>query len=169
MVVIFERLGKFYSIKNLGLQFKVLFIDWVVGKLSLKINQLDVLVEIKIKDNVFVKLKVFVQFKVLGDVVYDVFYKLENLYEQIILYVFDIVRVEVFKLKLDDVFECKDDIVVVICCELEEVMNEYGYGIVKVFVIDIDLDQEVKIFMNCINVVECEKFVVEYEVEVDCI
>lgn len=85
------------------------------------------------------------------------------------VYVFDMVCVEVFKMKLDDVFECKDDIVLVICCEFEEFMNEYGYGIVKVLVIDIDFDIEVKNVMNCINVVECIKFVVEYDGEVECI
>lgn len=166
-VAILERLGKFHSIKNPGLQFKVPFIDRVAGKLSLKINQLDVLVETKTKDNVFVKLKVSVQFKVLGDAVYDAFYKLENPYEQITSYVFDTVRAEVPKLKLDDVFERKDDIAVAIRRELEEAMNEYGYGIVKALVTDIDPDQEVKISMNRINAAEREKLAAEYEAEAD--
>lgn len=166
-VAILERLGKFHSIKNPGLQFKVPFIDRVAGKLSLKINQLDVLVETKTKDNVFVKLKVSVQFKVLADAVYDAFYKLENPYEQITSYVFDTVRAEVPKLKLDDVFERKDDIAVAIRRELEEAMNEYGYGIVKALVTDIDPDQEVKISMNRINAAEREKLAAEYEAEAD--
>ena len=166
-VAILERLGKFHSIKNPGLQFKVPFIDRVAGKLSLKINQLDVLVETKTKDNVFVKLKVSVQFKVLANAVYDAFYKLENPYEQITSYVFDTVRAEVPKLKLDDVFERKDDIAVAIRRELEEAMNEYGYGIVKALVTDIDPDQEVKISMNRINAAEREKLAAEYEAEAD--
>lgn len=166
-VAILERLGKFHSIKNPGLQFKVPFIDRVAGKLSLKINQLDVLVETKTKDNVFVKLKVSVQFKVLADAVYDAFYKLENPYEQITSYVFDTVRAEVPKLKLDDVFERKDDIAVAIRRELEEAMNEYGYGIVKALVTDIDPDQEVKVSMNRINAAEREKLAAEYEAEAD--
>lgn len=166
-VAILERLGKFHSMKHPGLQFKVPFIDRVAGKLSLKINQLDVMVETKTKDNVFVKLKVSVQFKVLGDAVYDAFYKLENPYEQITSYVFDTVRAEVPKLKLDDVFERKDDIAVAIRRELEEAMNEYGYGIVKALVTDIDPDQEVKISMNRINAAEREKLAAEYEAEAD--
>lgn len=166
-VAILERLGKFHSMKHPGLQFKVPFIDRVAGKLSLKINQLDVMVETKTKDNVFVKLKVSVQFKVLADAVYDAFYKLENPYEQITSYVFDTVRAEVPKLKLDDVFERKDDIAVAIRRELEEAMNEYGYGIVKALVTDIDPDQEVKISMNRINAAEREKLAAEYEAEAD--
>lgn len=70
-------------------------------------------------------------------------------------------------MKFDDVFECKDDIVIVVKVELNEVMLDYGYDIIKIFVIDIDLDMQVKEVMNCINVVECEKVVVEYEVEVE--
>lgn len=166
-IALVERLGKFHSMKGPGLQFKVPLIDRVAGKVSIKINQLDVMVETKTKDNVFVKLKVSVQFKVLQEAVFDAFYKLENPYEQITSYVFDTVRAEVPKLKLDDVFERKDDIAVAIRRELEEAMNEYGYGIVKALVTDIDPDPEVKISMNRINAAEREKLAAEYEAEAD--
>lgn len=166
-IALVERLGKFHSIKGPGLQFKIPFIDKVAGKVNIKIQQLDVLVETKTKDNVFVKLKVSVQFRVLEDAVYDAFYKLENPYEQITSYVFDTVRAEVPKLKLDDVFERKDDIAVAIRRELEEAMNEYGYGIVKALVTDIDPDHEVKISMNRINAAERGKLAAEYEGEAE--
>ncbi|NUN99128.1 MAG: SPFH domain-containing protein [Saprospiraceae bacterium] len=162
---IMERLGKFHSIRGSGLHFKVPFIDRITGRINLKIQQLDVMVETKTKDNVFVKLKVSVQFKVLEDSVYDAFYKLENPYEQITAYVFDTVRAEVPKMKLDDVFERKDDIAVAIRRELEEAMNEYGYGIVKALVTDIDPDHAVKNAMNRINAAEREKLAAEYEGE----
>ncbi len=162
---IMERLGKFHSIRSSGLHFKIPFIDRITGRINLKIQQLDVMVETKTKDNVFVKLKVSVQFRVLEDSVYDAFYKLENPYEQITAYVFDTVRAEVSKMKLDDVFERKDDIAVAIRRELEEAMNEYGYGIVKALVTDIDPDHAVKNAMNRINAAEREKLAAEYEGE----
>jgi len=162
---IMERLGKFHSIRGSGLHFKIPFLDKITGRINLKIQQLDVMVETKTKDNVFVKLKVSVQFKVLEDSVYDAFYKLENPYEQITAYVFDTVRAEVPKMKLDDVFERKDDIAVAIRRELEEAMNEYGYGIVKALVTDIDPDHAVKNAMNRINAAEREKLAAEYEGE----
>lgn len=162
---IMERLGKFHSIRSSGLHFKIPFIDRITGRINLKIQQLDVMVETKTKDNVFVKLKVSVQFRVLEDSVYDAFYKLENPYEQITAYVFDTVRAEVPKMKLDDVFERKDDIAVAIRRELEEAMNEYGYGIVKALVTDIDPDHAVKNAMNRINAAEREKLAAEYEGE----
>lgn len=164
---ILERLGKFNGIKRPGLQFKIPFIDRIAGRVSLKIQQLDVMVETKTKDDVFVKLKVSVQFKVLPEAIYDAFYKLENPYEQITSYVFDTVRAEVPKLKLDYVFERKDDIAVAIRRELTEAMNEYGYIIVKALVTDIDPDHAVKDAMNRINAAEREKVAAEYEAEAE--
>ncbi len=160
-----ERFGRFHSVRNSGLHFKIPFLDRVSGRVTLKIQQLDVLVETKTKDNVFVKLKVSVQFRILEGAIYDAFYKLQNPYEQITAYVFDTVRAEVPKLKLDDVFERKDDIAVAIRRELEDAMNEYGYGIVKALVTDIDPDHAVKNAMNRINAAEREKIAAEYEGE----
>jgi regulator of protease activity HflC (stomatin/prohibitin superfamily) len=160
---IIERFGKFHSIRQAGLQFKIPFLDKVSGKLNLKIQQLDVLVETKTKDNVFVKLKVSVQFLVLKDKIYEAFYKLENPHDQITSYVFDTIRAEVPKMKLDDVFERKDDIAIAIRRELEEAMHDYGYGIIKALVTDIDPDIAVKNAMNRINAAEREKLAAEYE------
>lgn len=162
-----ERLGRYHSTKRAGLQFKIPFLDRVAGRINLKIQQLDVLVETKTKDNVFVKLKVSVQFFVIPEKIYDAFYKLENPYEQITAYVFDVVRAEVPKMKLDDVFERKDDIAIAIRRELEEAMNDYGYGIVKALVTDIDPDHTVKTSMNRINAAEREKLAAEYEGEAE--
>lgn len=163
--VLLERLGRFEGVRGPGLHFKIPVIDKISGRVNLKIQQLDVLVETKTKDNVFVKLKVSVQFKVQEDTVFDAFYKLQNPFEQITAYVFDVVRAEVPKLKLDDVFERKDDIAIAVRRELEEAMNDYGYGIVKALVTDIDPDHAVKNAMNRINAAEREKLAAEYEGE----
>jgi regulator of protease activity HflC (stomatin/prohibitin superfamily) len=134
---------------------------------SLKVQQLDVNVETKTRDNVFVKLRVSVQYYILPEKIYDAFYRLENSHEQITAYVFDTVRAEVPKMKLDDVFERKDDIALAIRRELEESMNEYGYGIVKALVTDIDPDIEVKNAMNRINAAERTKLAAEYDGEAE--
>lgn len=68
---IVERFGRFNSVRNSGLQLKIPFIDRVVGRINLKVQQLDVLVETKTRDDVFVRLKVSVQFQVVGSKVYD--------------------------------------------------------------------------------------------------
>ncbi len=94
---IIERFGKFTSVRQSGLHIKIPVIDRVSGRVSLKVQQLDVVVETKTKDDVFVKLKVSVQFKVIKDKVYDAFYKLDFPQEQMNAYVFDVVRAEVPK------------------------------------------------------------------------
>jgi regulator of protease activity HflC (stomatin/prohibitin superfamily) len=162
-----ERLGKFQSVRHAGLQFKIPIVDKISGRVSLKIQQLDVLVETKTRDDVFVKLKVSVQFYVLKEAIYDAFYKLDNPHDQITSYVFDTIRAEVPKMKLDDVFLRKDDVAIAIRRELEEAMREYGYGIVKALVTDIDPDQAVKNAMNRINAAEREKIAAEYDGEAE--
>jgi len=162
-----ERLGKFHSIRNPGLHFKIPFVDRVSGRVSMKIQQLDVLVETKTKDDVFVALKVSVQYKIIQESVYEAFYKLENPHDQITSYVFDVVRAEVPKMKLDDVFVRKDDVANAIKNELSEAMGTYGYRIVKALVTDIEPDQSVKVSMNRINAAEREKIAAEYEGEAE--
>ncbi|MBG6133069.1 regulator of protease activity HflC (stomatin/prohibitin superfamily) [Aquimarina sp. EL_43] len=162
-----ERFGKFLSIRNSGLHFKIPIFDRIAGRINLKIQQLDVLVETKTKDDVFVRLKISVQFQVIKEKVYDAFYKLENPHDQITSYVFDVVRAEVPKMKLDDVFERKDDIAIAVKQELNEAMVNYGYDIIKTLVTDIDPDMQVKEAMNRINAAEREKVAAEYEAEAE--
>ena len=73
--VVIERFGKFLIIRQSGLHLKIPVIDRIAGRVNLKIQQLDVIIETKTKDNVFVKLKVSVQFMVVKDTVYDAFYQ----------------------------------------------------------------------------------------------
>ncbi len=160
---VIERFGRFLVIRNPGLHIKIPLIDKVAGRLSLKILQLDVIVETKTKDDVFVKLKVSVQYKVLADKVYEAFYKLDYPQDQITSYVFDVVRAEVPKMKLDDVFERKNDIANAVKGELNDAMINYGYDIIKALVTDIDPDQQVKEAMNRINAAEREKVAAQYE------
>lgn len=161
--VIIERFGKFLSIRQSGLHFKIPLIDRIAGRISLKIQQLDVLIETKTKDDVFVKLKVSVQFKVIKLKAYDAFYKLDFPHDQITSYVFDVVRAEVPKMKLDDVFVKKDDIAIAVKAELNEAMMDYGYDIIKTLVTDIDPDSQVKEAMNRINASEREKIAAQFE------
>ena len=162
---VIERFGKFVSIRQSGLQIKIPIIDSVAGRLSLRIQQLDVVVETKTKDDVFVKLKVSVQFKVIKEKVYDAFYKLDNPADQITSFIFDVVRAEVPKLILDDVFIKKDDVAIAVKSEIQEAMTEYGFQIIKTLVTDIDPDAQVKESMNRINASEREKVAAQFEGE----
>ena len=158
-----ERFGKFIAIRNPGLHIKIPLIDKIAGRVSMRILQLDVIVETKTKDDVFVKLKVSVQYKILPVKVYDAFYKLDFPQDQITSYVFDVVRAVVPKMRLDDVFEKKDEIANAVKGELNDAMVNYGYDIIKALVTDIDPDAEVKTAMNRINAAEREKIAAQYD------
>lgn len=148
---IVERFGRFKRIGKAGLNFKIPIIDRIAGRLSLRVQQLDVRVETKTKDNVFVFVIVSVQYYVLPDKVVDAFYRLQDPKMQITSFVFDTVRARVPSIVLDDLFEKKDDIAQAVKTELDTVMDDFGYGIIKALVTDIDPDAKVKASMNEIN------------------
>lgn len=164
---IVERFGRFRAIRKAGLHVKIPVVDRVVATISLRIQQLDVLVETKTQDNVFLSIKTSVQFQVLEESVFEAYYRLEDPQGQITSYIFDVVRAEVPKMKLDDVFARKDDVAIAIRDELQEAMRSYGYYIVKTLVTDIDPDSQVKQAMNRINAAEREKLAAEYEAEAE--
>ncbi|HNB10695.1 MAG TPA: SPFH domain-containing protein, partial [bacterium] len=61
------------------------------------------------------------------------------------------VRARVPKLKLDDLFEKKDEIADAVRHELSDTMEDFGYAVLKALVTDIDPDAKVKEAMNEIN------------------
>lgn len=150
-VAVVQRLGKFVREAGPGIHFKWPIIEHVAGRVNLRVQQLDVAVDTKTDDNVFVNLVVAVQYFVLPEKVYDSFYRLDDARRQITSYVFDVVRAQVPRITLDDVFAKKDDIAEAVKVELSSVMEGFGYGILKALVTDIEPDARVKEAMNEIN------------------
>jgi regulator of protease activity HflC (stomatin/prohibitin superfamily) len=150
-LVIVQRFGKFSRVLQPGLNFKIPVVELVAGTVNLRIRQLDVRVETKTEDNVFVFVIVSVQYFVDPKGVYEAFYKLQNPEQQITSFVFDVVRARVPRLKLDDLFEKKDEIAIAVKDEITQVMNDFGYIILKALITDIEPDSKVKASMNEIN------------------
>lgn len=150
-IAIVQRLGKFHREAGPGIHVKIPVLDKVVARKNLRVQQLDVSVETKTDDNVFLNMIVAVQYFVLPEKVYDAHYKLDDARRQITSYVFDVVRAQVPNIKLDDVFAKKDDIAEAVKVELSHVMEGFGYGILKALVTDIEPDARVKEAMNEIN------------------
>lgn len=148
---IVERFGKFVRIAEPGLNFKIPLIETISGKVSLRLMQLDVEVETKTLDDVFIHITTSVQFKIIPNKIYQAYYTLDNARDQIQAFIFDVVRARVPTIKLDDVFSKKDEIADAVRNELHEVMSEFGYDIIKALVTDINPDQRVKKAMNEIN------------------
>ena len=154
---VIQRLGKFNKMAPPGLSFIIPFIDSKSGVVNMRVQQLDVDVETKTRDDVFVHLTVSVQFQVMKEKLWESFYSLDNPRNQIASYIFDDVRAEVPKMELDDVFAKKDDIAVAVRQNLADSMDEYGYNIVKALITDIDPDSRVKDSMNLINAAKRDK------------
>lgn len=148
---VIERFGKFQSVRTSGLSLIIPFIDRKASTMNLRVQQLDVTIETKTLDNVFVNLQVSVQYQVRREFVKEAYYSLDNAKNQIASYVFDDVRAEVPKLELDDVFAKKEDIAIAVQTNISESMAEYGYKIIKALITDIDPDHKVKDAMNRIN------------------
>ena len=162
---VIERFGKFQSIRVSGLSIIIPFIDRKAATVNLRVQQLDVTVETKTLDNVFVNLQVSVQYQVRKQYVKEAYYSLDNAKNQIASYVFDDVRAEVPKLELDDVFAKKEDIAIAVQTNIAQSMAEYGYNIIKALITDIDPDHKVKDAMNRINAAKRDREAAEEEGE----
>ena len=164
---VIQRLGKFNRIAQPGFKLRIPIIESVASKENLKIQQLDVDVETKTNDDVFVILKISVQYRIIGNKVYEAFYELDDPHGQIASYIFDEVRAEVPKLPLDDVFARKDDIAIAVRDNISAQMEQYGYKIVKTLITDINPDELVKASMNKINAATREKEAAIQEAEAE--
>ncbi|QPK78830.1 SPFH domain-containing protein [Corynebacterium lizhenjunii] len=154
---IIERLGKFQRVAHAGLNFKMPYIDRVRDKISLQVRQLDVMVETKTKDNVFVQIPTAVQYQVVEGREREAYYMLSNHEQQIVAYVQDNVRSSVANMNLDDSFSSKDTIAQNVAESLRDNMAEYGWNFVNTLVTDIRPDARVRESMNSINAAQRER------------
>src|SRR5580704_7254856 len=156
-VAVITRFGKFIRAAEPGLNWKWPIIDTVAGKVSLRVNQINLTMETKTRDNVFVTIPISVQNKVRPDKVFDAFYKLSNPVEQIQSYVEQVILGHVPGMTLDEVFASQSGIAAAVKQELDADMAGFGYEIVNVLVTDIVPDAKVKSAMNDINAAQREQ------------
>lgn len=166
-VGVIEDLGQFKRLVGEGPSCILWPLQNVVGRLSLRVQQLDVLCETKTKDNVFVQVGVAVQYKVVTESAYDAWYRLTSPTSQIQAYVFDVIRSTLPRMELDTAFESKDDIAQAVFAQLQTVMKDYGYEIVNTLVTDLAPDSKVKASMNEINAARRLKEAASHQAEAD--
>lgn len=150
-VAVVENCGEYSRVLPAGLTCLMCPCESVAGVKSLRIQQFNMQCDTKTKDNVFVKVSVAVQYYVIADKVYDAFYKLTDDKNQIRSYVFDGIRSALPKLDLDQAFSSKSEIADSVKTSLADLMDDYGYQIVNVLIVDLDPDNSVKNAMNEIN------------------
>jgi len=163
---IIERWGKFTRVVGPGIHVKVPIMDRVAGKVSIRVQELNVSIKTKTNDNVFVDLLIAVQYFVDGeDKVWDAFYRLTNPKAQMESWIFDNVRAKVPGMILDSVFENKEEIAKEIEESLSARLSEYGYKLVRALVNDIQPDKGVADAMNEINRQQRLRVAAEHEGE----
>eukprot|EP01002_Notosolenus_urceolatus_P004500 NODE_2189_length_1178_cov_17.618246_g1814_i0.p1 GENE.NODE_2189_length_1178_cov_17.618246_g1814_i0~~NODE_2189_length_1178_cov_17.618246_g1814_i0.p1 ORF type:complete len:314 (+),score=79.36 NODE_2189_length_1178_cov_17.618246_g1814_i0:58-999(+) len=149
---IVETCGKFNSVKEPGCHCIAPFcISNVAGELSLRVQQLDVQVETRTRDSVFIHITVSVQYKVIPECCYNAFYRLSNPTDQLQKLVYNHIRAQIPNYILDDVFTAKDEIAKSLKEDLDRDMADYGYQIQQTLIIDIEPNKLVKESMNEIN------------------
>jgi regulator of protease activity HflC (stomatin/prohibitin superfamily) len=156
-VAVITRFGKFRRVAEPGLNWKWPIIDTVAGRVSLRVNQINLTMETKTKDNVFVTIPISVQNRVRPEKAYDAFYKLSNPIEQIQSYVEQVILGHVPGMTLDEVFASQSGIATAVKQELDADMAGFGFEIVNVLVTDIVPDAKVKSAMNDINAAQREQ------------
>src|ERR1700677_607611 len=154
---VITRFGKFLRVAEPGLNWKWPIIDKVAGRVSLRVNQINLTMETKTKDNVFVTIPISVQNRVRPEKVYDAFYKLSDPMQQIKAYVEQVILGHVPGMMLDEVFASQSGIAAAVKQELDADMAGFGYEIVNVLVTDIVPDAKVKSAMNDINAAQREQ------------
>jgi regulator of protease activity HflC (stomatin/prohibitin superfamily) len=145
---IVQRLGRFVRKVGPGLHAKIPFVERVIGRMNLRVQQLDVRIETKTADDVFVRLGICVQYYVLPERAHDAFYEFADTTRQISALVVDVVRALVPRIRLDDLFAKEGQIAEVVKGELAPVMGGFGYGVLRALVTDIDPDAKVKESMS---------------------
>jgi len=166
-VALIERFGLFTRLAQPGCNMVICPHEQQVGRLSFRVQQLNVRVETKTLDNVFLEAVVSVQYQVLRDKCYEAFYELTNPVQQITAHVYDVMRSELPTLELDAVFEAKEELALAVKNALADTMTGYGYQIVQVLITDLDPDQRVKNAMNEINSSKRLKYAVAERAEGD--
>mmetsp|Transcript_6091 Transcript_6091/g.14140 ORF Transcript_6091/g.14140 Transcript_6091/m.14140 type:complete len:372 (-) Transcript_6091:613-1728(-) len=150
-----EKFGKFERLLPPGLSWSGLDLcGCCIGlrSISNRVTEVRVEVRTKTKDHVFATVKVAVQKTVMFDGIADAMYKLTDVYAQVEAYVADVIRSQVPKMSVNDLFEDKDTLGQSILLHLHAEMREYGLEVLRALVVDIIIDREVAQAMNEIKV-----------------
>ena len=107
---IIERFGKFLKVQFAGIHIRIPFVDRIAMKTNMRVNQLNVQLETKTLDNVFVTVVASTQFRVNPNDVATAYYELRDPAGQLRSYMEDALRSAIPALSLDDAFARKDDV-----------------------------------------------------------
>ena len=126
-------------------------------KTNMRVNQLNVQLETKTLDNVFVTVVASTQFRVDPSNVATAYYELRDPAGQLRSYMEDALRSAIPALSLDDAFSRKDDVAFDVQKTVGNEMSRFGFTVVKTLITAIDPSPQVKNAMDSINAAQREK------------
>lgn len=118
---------------------------------TLRLKTLNVDLNTKTVDDVFVKLTVAVNYQVNREKIYDAFYRLSNRERQMYAYTCDSLRSFICSKTLDEAFAGKGECAGYLREHLSPIFEAFGVQLVTVLVTDIVADRRVQDAMNEIN------------------
>ena len=154
---IIERFGKFNKVQFAGIHIRIPFVDRIAMKTNMRVNQLNVQLETKTLDNVFVTVVASTQFRVDPSNVATAYYELRDPAGQLRSYMEDALRSAIPALSLDDAFSRKDDVAFDVQKTVGNEMSRFGFTVVKTLITAIDPSPQVKNAMDSINAAQRAK------------
>ena len=154
---IIERFGKFLKVQFAGIHIRIPFVDRSAMKTNMRVNQLNVQLETKTLDNVFVTVVASTQFRVNPNDVATAYYELRDPAGQLRSYMEDALRSAIPALSLDDAFARKDDVAFDVQKTVGAEMSRFGFTVVKTLITAIDPSPQVKNAMDSSNAAQREK------------
>jgi len=146
-VAVIEKCGKFDRLGEPGcICLNPLCCETVASTVSQRVELIPLSAETKTQDDVFVHLGV--QVNTVVEDPFKSYYQLTDPQRQIRAYVEDSVRAKVPQMKLDEVFEKKEEVAMKIADDLRDHLTDYGYKIVSALVTEVEPEKQVKDAMN---------------------
>jgi regulator of protease activity HflC (stomatin/prohibitin superfamily) len=148
---VIQRFGKFNRTGGAGLNLKLPLVE-TQFQISLKVQQADLKMETKTKDNVFVAVPVSVQYSIIPDKVFEAVYTMANPQGQMEAIVNNILLGHIPSMDFDQVYSSQPQIAMWVKAELDKEMGPVGYMINRVLVTDIVPSPQVRQAMDNNNI-----------------
>lgn len=166
-LAIVERLGKFHKVATPGCHHIECCTESIRGTVPLRLQIVVVSVDSKTRDNALVRVDTRIHYKVVEEKSVDAFYKFTNPSEQIGSFATSIIRGEVPKYTLDELFLMSDQIKTVVKEELTERLLQYGFSLEATLIARIDPSNEVKRAISQTQVNAYRRTTAEHEAELN--
>ncbi len=163
---VIQRFGKFSRTGGAGLNLKLPFAE-TKFEISLRVQQVDLKMETKTKDNVFVAIPVSVQYSIIPTMVYEAVYTMSNFKGQMESIVNNILLGHIPSMDFDEVYSSQPKIAAWVKAELDKEMGPVGYLINRVLVTDIVPSPQVRQAMDNINIANRNQFAAKAQGEAD--